>query len=181
MEEMLAEDLDDAIETATLQMDDDVHSFNNINNYRKNTKGKWEVELEWSDGSYTWEALANVIVDNPITCARYAKAKDLFDTQGWKRLKTYAKKDGKYLRSSINALQADEIYIHQGKVKFGVRVPRNTKEAYRLDKDNKNKLWAKAIDKEINNMKEYQVFQILPRGPQHQKATVASHSILCTM
>ena len=164
VEEMSAEDINAAIETVKLQVNDDVYSFNSINNHRKNSKGKWEVELEWSDGTSTWEPLSNVIVDDPITCARYAKEHDLLEVQGWKRLRTYAERDGKYLRSNVNALQADEIYIHRGKVKFGVRVPRNTKEAYRLDEENGNKLWAKAIDKEINKMKEYQVFQVLPRG-----------------
>lgn len=33
-----------------------------------------------------------------------------------------------------------------------------------MDEDNGNKLWAKAIEVEINKMKEYQVFQVLPRG-----------------
>ena len=162
--EMSTEGIKDAIEMAQLQANDDVYSFNSINNHRKNTKGKWEVELEWSDGSKTWEPLSSVITDDPITCARYAKEHDLLNVQGWKRLRTYAERDGKYLRSNVNALQADEIYIHQGKVKFGVRVPRNTREAYRLDKENGNQLWANAINKEINKMHEYRVFQVLPRG-----------------
>ena len=164
VEEMSAEAIRDAIKMLKLKVSEDVYSFNDITNHRKNSNGKWEVELLWSDGSSTWEPLSNVIVDDPISCARYAKEHDLLDVQGWKRLRSYAERDGKYLRSNINTIQADEIYIHRGKVKFGVRVPRNTREAFQLDEDNGNKLWAKAIEVEINKMKEYQVFQVLPRG-----------------
>ena len=130
VEEMSEEAIRDAIEMIKLKVNEDVYSFNDITNHRKNSKGRWEVELLWSDGSSTWEPLANVTVNDPISCARYAKEHNLLDVQGWKRLRSYAERDGKYLRSNINALQADEIYIHRGKVKFGVRVPKNTREAF---------------------------------------------------
>ena len=35
-------------------------------------------------------------------------------------------------------------------LKYGIRVPKDTEEAYRLDKENNNTLWSEAIKKELN-------------------------------
>jgi hypothetical protein len=45
--------------------------------------------------------------------------------------------------------------------KFGVQVPRDVKEAYRLDTENKNTLWQEAIVKEFDLLREFQVYQDL--------------------
>ena len=50
------------------------------------------------------------------------------------------------------------------KYKFGVRVPRNIKEALALDKENKNNLWAQAIKKEMDKIMEFEVFTIPKDG-----------------
>ena len=47
VEEMSAEAINEAIEMIKLQVEENVFSFNSINNHRKNSKGKWEVELLW--------------------------------------------------------------------------------------------------------------------------------------
>ena len=44
----------------------------------------FEVLIDWEDGSLTWEPLSLIAKDDPITCAQYAKEKELLDKPGWK-------------------------------------------------------------------------------------------------
>ena len=64
----------------------------------------WQVEVTWLDGSRTWEPLSIIAVDDPVSCARYAKENNLLNTQGWKPFRQLAKKDGRYIRMIQNAL-----------------------------------------------------------------------------
>ena len=45
------------------------------------------------------------------------------------------------------------------KNKFGIRIPRNVKEALMFDKENKNTKWADAICKEIHTLLKLNVFK----------------------
>jgi hypothetical protein len=49
--------------------------------------------------------------------------------------------------------------IHKNKVKMGIEVPRNTREALFVDKQNKNTLWADAIFKEMSGLRRLNVFK----------------------
>ena len=43
-----------------------------------NWKGsKWNVQIEWETGEITFETLSVIAADDPITCAAYAKEKNL--------------------------------------------------------------------------------------------------------
>ena len=58
-----------------------------------NWKGsKWNVEIEWETGEITFEPLSVIAVDDPITCAAYAKEKNLYNLDGWKRFRHLIKK-----------------------------------------------------------------------------------------
>ena len=49
-----------------------------------NWKGsKWNVEIEWETGEITFEPLSVIAADDPITCAAYAKEKNLYNLDGW--------------------------------------------------------------------------------------------------
>ena len=57
--------------------------------------------MSWLNGSLgeiTYEPLALISKDDPITCAVYAKKHDLLDTTGWKHLKRYAKTSKRLIR-----------------------------------------------------------------------------------
>ena len=45
--------------------------------------------------------------------------------------------------------------------KFGVQVPRNTKESLRLDLANGNKLWENSIATEFKQINDYETFRVL--------------------
>ena len=71
-------------------------------------------------------------VDDPITCAEYVLENGLLQTTGWKSLRKFAKNKKKLDRllkqAKLKQLRREPIY------KFGVRVPRDFREAWYLEK-----------------------------------------------
>ena len=66
--------------------------------HKRNTDGSYSVKVKWSTGEETWEPLKMMAVDDPITCAKYAKENNLLDTPGWKRFKRLAQREKKFIR-----------------------------------------------------------------------------------
>ena len=118
---------------------------------------KYNVMVEWESGEVTYEPLALISKDDPITCAVYAKKHDLLDTTGWKHLKRYAKTSNKLIRavkqSRIHQVRASARYQH------GFQVPKDFNDAIRLDKENSNTHWQDAMDLELTQIHEYKVFK----------------------
>ena len=128
------------------------------------------MKILWEDGSETWEPLSDVIAADPVTLAVYAKENDLLDTPGWKKLKRYARRAKKLLwmvKANKRAQRYNAITY-----KFGVRVPRNVKEAIQLDEENGNTYWQDAMALELQQLMDYNTFRSLrknaciPRGYQ---------------
>ena len=46
-------------------------------------------------------------------------------------------------------------------MKYGIRVPKDTEEAYKIDRDNNNTLWSEAINKEVNALNSYKTFKFV--------------------
>ena len=121
----------------------------------------YNVKIAWSDGSETWEPLSMMIKTDPATMAAYAKENDLLNTPGWKSLRKIARR-AKVLKRMINASKRKQRFdavIY----KFGVRVPRDAKEAKRLDAENGNTYWQDAMDLELSQVLEYDTFKSLGR------------------
>ena len=122
-----------------------------------NYKGsKWNLRVEWEDGSITDEPLSMLIKDDPVSCAKYAKDNDLLEVDGWKRLKKIARRQkvlARMLKQSVYASKR-----HGPIFKFGVQVPRNSKEARELDRKNCNTKWTDAERLETNQLLEYETF-----------------------
>ena len=51
----------------------------------------WNVQIEWEDGSCTFEPLSVIASDDPVSCALYAKKNELRNTPGWKCFKQITK------------------------------------------------------------------------------------------
>ena len=128
-------------------------------NDERRIQGRWNVEVEWDDGTKTWEALETMAKDDPISCARYAKKHGLLNTPGWKRFKGHAMQVRKLLsaiRESNTAKKKQNLGDpNYCRTKYGIRVPRNYKEAMALDKLNGNTKWADAIGDEMGKIKKY--------------------------
>ena len=104
----------------------------------------------------TWEPLSNIIASDPYTCAVYAKEHNLLNTPGWKLLKRHARTARRLIRtlkkSKYRQTRASRKYKH------GWEVPRDYTHAPQLDIHNGNNEWKEAINLEIEQTKEYQVF-----------------------
>jgi hypothetical protein len=122
----------------------------------------YNVKVLWNDLSVTCEPLTMMISCDPVTMAVYAKEHDLLDTAGWKKLKKYARRAKKLVRM-INANKRAQRY-NAVTYKFGIRLPRNVKEAYELDRVNKNTHWADAIKLELEQLTEYKTFHDLGKN-----------------
>ena len=117
----------------------------------------YNVLVHWEDSSKTWEPLNLMAKDDPVTLAKYAKQNNLLDTPGWKFLHRIVR-HAKQLQLMVNQahLQSKKNTVQY---KFGVRVPRNVKEAYKLDQENGNTLWHDAMTLELQQLQEYKTFE----------------------
>ena len=136
-----------------------------------NHKGsKYNVMVEWESGEVTYEPLTLISKDDPMTCAVYAKKHDLLDTTGWKHLKRYAKTSKRLIRavkqSRIRQVRASARYQH------GFQVPKDYNDAMRLDKENGNTHWQDAMDLELTQIHEYEVFKDTGKAKFHNGKVV---------
>ena len=63
-------------------------------------------------------------------------------------------------------------------MKFGLKIPQSVDEAYELDKENGNDMWAVAIKKEMDSVQEFKTFQILK---DDERVPVGYQEIKCHM
>jgi hypothetical protein len=114
----------------------------------------YNVLLLWYDGSETYK-------DDPITLAAYDRKQSLLNEPGWKKLKTLArrlvhdKQNVCHLHYNVMVSKQTKGSVYQ----FGIQVPLNIKDAYKLDKKNGNTKWQDAIQEEINSLLDYTTFE----------------------
>jgi hypothetical protein len=128
-----------------------------------NWKGsKYNVKVQWEDGSITYEPLNIFAKDDPITCAMYAKEHDLLETAGWKFLRKHARRTKKAERMirqyKLKRVRRGPIY------KFGVQVPRDWREARSLQDKAGHTKWVDAEQAELEQLQDYQTFNDLGVG-----------------
>ena len=111
--------------------------------------------------------------EDPVTCAEYAFKNNILHLSGWRSLRRYLQK-GKIMIRALRRVRLAKALSPEGirmtmaisskgiKFKFGVRVPRTYKEAMDLDLANGNNLWQEAIQKEIDQICEYNTFKPQP-------------------
>ena len=136
----------------------------------------YNVMIEWENGESTTEPLSIVAADDPVTCALYAKEKNLLEAPGWKRFKSIARREKKLLRM-VNQAKLRS-FNTAPKYKYGFEVPRNYQHALRLDELNKNSKWHDSVDTELDQIDEYDTFKDLGHKskakppPGHKKIRV---------
>ena len=94
--------------------------------------------------------MGGALADNPGT-QRRAKAR---------RYRRMAKKPSRRNRRKANPMWG---------VQYGVRVPRNVKEAFELDRINKNTMWADSIKKEVDALMVRETFEFLSKSVRQLK------------
>ena len=103
-------------------------TFSKVLNHRTVENGKIEVEVLWDNGETSWEPLAVLRKDDPVTLAAYAKERKLLEQRGWKWAKNTAKREKKLTRL-LKAMKASKKNYRKKSFgtkiyKFGVLVPR---------------------------------------------------------
>jgi hypothetical protein len=120
-----------------------------------------DVQVLWEDGNLTWEPMSLIRKSDPIKLAIYAKAKGLIYRPGWRWARKMLKSNKRFART-IKLLKGS---VSTGpKFKFGIQVPRNIREAIRLDRENGNTLWQDAMREEIQQLLQFKTFRILAKG-----------------
>ena len=148
-------------------MDQELYKFRAIIGHKghlkatdPNWKGsKWNVQIEWF---IPFEPLSVIAADNPITCAAYAKDKNLYNLDGWKRFRHLIKRE-KQLTRAIKQSNIRQVR-HAKKCMFGFLIPRNYTEASEFDKANNNSKWYDATKADLDSTHSYEVLK------KHEKA-----------
>ena len=121
---------------------------------RQETTKRWELLIEWKDGSTNWVSLKDIKESYPVEVAEFALATriSMEPVFAWwvpfvlkKRNRILAKVKSKYwLRTH----------------KFGIRIPKSVEEAKKIDEQNGDTLWWDAIWKEMRNVwPAFEVFE----------------------
>ena len=138
--------------------------INSIIGHRKRNgaKGGWQVHVLWDSGLSTWEDISNIFRDDPVTLAMYGLKHDLLSTPGWKRCRTYAKRQ-KVIGRMINQVRLKN-FRNRPRYKYGFQVPRNHQEAVMIDEREGNRKWQDSEDLELKQLFDYETFSDLGKG-----------------
>jgi len=129
-----------------------------LNKHDASYKGSsYNIMVEWENGEITSEPLNVIASDDPVTCAIYARENNLLDLPGWKRFKSIARREGKFLRM-VNQAKLRS-FRHSKKYKYGFEVARDYQDALRIDKLNGNSRWAESVQTELDSIKSYDTFK----------------------
>ena len=111
------------------------------------TTDGWDLKIKWCDGTTTWSSLVYLKEADPVLVADYAVQHNLVDAPAFVWWVPHV------LRKRDRIVNNVKVGIRRMETKFGVHVPRTVDEAHKLDKENDNDFWTKAINKEMANAK----------------------------
>ena len=122
-----------------------------VNSYgvkrRKTTTRGWELLVEWRDGSSDWVSLKDLKDSYPVELAIYAKERKIGEEPAFAWWVPYV------LRKQKRILQKVKTKYWARTHKYGIRIPKNIKEALEIDKEMGNTLWMDAIKLEMQNVR----------------------------
>jgi len=118
---------------------------NNGNIHKRRTTKGWHLCVQWKDGSTSWEALKDLKESFPVQVAEFAVSKGLIDEPAfaWWVKETLARKN--------HIIKAMKTRYARKNHKFGIQLPKSTREAYELDGESGTDYWHQAIVKEMTN------------------------------
>ena len=122
----------------------------------RTTKG-WMLLVEWMDGTHSWERLVDLKNTLPVDVAEYAKAHGLIDEPAFAWWVPYTLKKRDRIIKKMKARS-----VARKTHKFGIRVPKDVEEAMTIDDNTQTDFWAKAIQKEMKNVRV--AFKVLEDG-----------------
>ena len=120
------------------------------------TKG-WELCVIWKDGSTDWISLKDLKESYPVELAQFAINNKIEEEPAFAWWVPYVNKKRKAIISKIKSKYWQRTH------KFGLRMPKSVKEAYKIDDENGNTLWRDAIKEEMTKVRV--AFQETDKSP----------------
>ena len=122
-----------------------VMSRNGQRRTRKTTRG-WKLMVLWNDGTQSWIDLSVLKESNPVDVAEFAKAHHIDEEPAFRWWVPYT------LRKRDTIISAVKARVRKTTHKYGIEIPTSVEHAKRLDSQNGNNLWMKALSKEMSNI-----------------------------
>lgn len=133
------------------------------------TKG-WEICVQWKDGSTDWISLKDLKNSYPIELATYAINNKISDEPAFAWWIPHTLKKRSIIISKVKSKYWQRTH------KYGIKIPKNVEQAYKIDKENNNDYWRKAIEKEMKKIRDLETFRKYHQGPEtligYQELTV---------
>ena len=114
---------------------------------RRETTIRWDLLVQWKDGSTNWIALKDLKESYPVQVAEYSVGARILMEPAFAWWVPYTLKKRNWIVAKVKSKYW--IQTH----KFGVRIPKSVQEAKELDHQNGNSLWWEAICKEMKNVR----------------------------
>ena len=113
------------------------------------------IKVRYFSGKKSWIPMEAARNDNPIPLIEYALKNKLKKHREWKWVLEYQPGQLEELRHAFVTN-----YEYVPKYKFGVQIPCSISHALKLDRLNGNSLWQEAIQKEMDQLREYNTFRV---------------------
>ena len=143
---MLIEEIEDFRTTSDAISDENgtYKTKTGVERKKRTTKG-WEFFVRWKDGSGDWTTMKDLKDSYPVQLADYAIANGLQKKPAFAWWVPYTLKKRIAIISKVKSKYWERTH------KYGIRVPKNVKEAKRIDTENGDTLWQDAITMEMKN------------------------------
>jgi hypothetical protein len=113
---------------------------------KKTTRG-WKLLVEWKDQTVDWVPLKDLKESNPVELAEYALANGIEEEPAFKWWVRHTLRQRDRMISKVKTKYWRTLH------KFGIHVPKSAKEAYNIDRETGTDFWAKAILKDMKNVR----------------------------
>ena len=142
----LIQDIEDHRSLPSAILKDQGTYFTPTGNERmKRTTRGWELYVRWKDGDSNWVSLKDLKDSYPIELAEYAVSNNLQHEPAFAWWVPYTLRKKKAILQKVKSKYWEKTH------KYGIRVPKNVREAREIDAENKNTLWQDAISLEMKN------------------------------
>ena len=114
---------------------------------KKTTTRGWEILVEWKDGSSDWIAMKDLKESYPVELATYAVDRKIQDEPAFAWWVPHVLKKRAIILQKVKSKYWARTH------KYGIRIPKNIKEAIAIDAENGDTQWTDAIKLEMRNVR----------------------------
>ena len=144
---MLYEIVDHRIRTDAIPKSAGTYIGRDGHTRKKRTTRGWEILVQWKDGSHDWIELKDMKESYPVELAQYAINNNISDEPAFAWWVPHVLKKRDAIVKKVKSKYWQRTH------KYGIRVPKNVKEAKEIDAENGNALWMDAMRLEMANVR----------------------------